>query len=70
MNETKNKNFNFLVKVKFRIKWISDTMSYRNPNTSQGSDDLHGLKESISEADCIKWKFSLLNKKLIYILIF
>ena len=54
MNETKNKNFNFLVKVKFRIKWISDTMSYRNPNTSQGSDDLHGLKESISEADCIK----------------
>jgi hypothetical protein len=27
-------------------------MSYRNPNTSQGSDDFHALKDSISEADC------------------
>ena len=27
-------------------------MSYRNPNTSQNSDEFHG-KESISETECI-----------------
>lgn len=26
-------------------------MSYRNPNTSQNSDEFHG-KDSISEAEC------------------
>lgn len=31
-------------------------MSFRHSNTSQGSDDFHGLKESNTETDC-KIKF-------------
>ena len=27
-------------------------MSFRQPNTSQGSDDFHGLKDSAVEPDC------------------
>jgi hypothetical protein len=30
-------------------------MSFRHSNTSQGSDDIHGLKESNTETDRLKF---------------
>jgi hypothetical protein len=34
-------------------------MSFRHSNTSQGSDDFHGLKESNTETDCNMKLFNL-----------